>query len=114
MGIKNIMKVSGNEENKYRKYITTTEVHVLEITKIDQQTLNFLHKAFEIVLNENKIPFNKIGIAEEDAQLLFLYEGKDEKVHVFRWNKESCIGASIGAITQSVLLPIIPHLRLLS
>jgi len=86
----------------------------LDITKIDQQTLNLLHKAFEIVLNENNIHYKKIGIAEEDAQLLFLFEGKDEKVHVFKWNKASCIGASIGAIAQSVLLPIIPHLRLLS
>ena len=86
----------------------------MDITKIDQQTLNLLHKAFEIVLNENKIPYNKIGIAEENEQLLFLYEGKDEKVHVFKWSKAACIGASIGAIAQSVLLPIIPHLRLLS
>ncbi|WP_144548678.1 hypothetical protein [Bacillus sp. X1(2014)] len=86
----------------------------MNITKIDQQTLNLLHKAFEIILNENKISYEKIGIAEEDAQLLFLFEGKDEKVHVFKWNKASCIGASIGAIAQSVLLPIIPHLRLLS
>ena len=85
-----------------------------KLRKIDQQTLNLLHKAFEIVLNENKITFNKIGIAEEETQLLFLYEGKDEKVHIFKWNKASCIGASIGAIAQSVLLPIIPHLRLLS
>jgi hypothetical protein len=108
------MKESGNHENKYREYITTSEVHDLNIIKIDQQTLNLLHKAFEIVLNENKIPFNKIGIAEEDDQLLFLYEGKDEKVHVFKWSKSSSIGASIGAIAQSVLMPIIPHLRLLS
>jgi len=86
----------------------------LDITKIDQQTLNLLHKAFEIVLTENKIPYKKIGIAEEDEQLLFLYEGKDEKVHVFKWSKASSIGASIGTIAQSVLMPIIPHLRLLS
>lgn len=86
----------------------------MNITKIDQQTLNFLHKAFDIVLKENNISYRKIGIAEEDEQLLFLYEGKDEKVHVFKWSKASCIGASIGAIAQSVLMPIIPHLRLLS
>jgi hypothetical protein len=86
----------------------------MEITKIDQHTLNLLHKAFEIVLKENNISYIKIGIAEEGQQLLFLYEGKDEKVHVFKWNKASCIGASIGAIAQSVLMPIIPHLRLLS
>jgi hypothetical protein len=90
------------------------EVTGLDITKIDQQTLNLLHKAFEIVLTENKIPYKKIGIAEEDEQLLFLYEGKDEKVHVFKWSKASSIGASIGTIAQSVLMPIIPHLRLLS
>jgi len=91
-----------------------SEVIGLNITKIDQQTLNLLHKAFEIVLNENNISFNKIGIAEENEQLLFLYEGKDEKVHVFKWNKASCIGASIGVIAQSVLMPILPQLRLLS
>jgi hypothetical protein len=86
----------------------------MEITKIDQQTLNLLHKAFDIILKENNISYTKIGIAEESEQLLFLYEGKDEKVHVFKWSKASCLGASIGAIAQSVLLPIIPHLRLLS
>lgn len=86
----------------------------MNITKIDQQTLNLLHKAFDIILKENNISYKKIGIAEEDEQLLFLYEGKDEKVHVYKWSKASCIGASIGAISQSVLMPIIPHLRLLS
>jgi hypothetical protein len=86
----------------------------MNITKIDQQTLNLLHKAFDIILKENNISYKKIGIAEEDEQLLFLYEGKDEKVHVFKWSKASSIGASIGAIAQSVLMPIIPHLRLLS
>jgi hypothetical protein len=86
----------------------------MEITKIDQQTLNLLHKAFDIILKENNISYTKIGIAEENEQLLFLYEGKDKKVHVFKWSKASCFGASIGAIAQSVLLPIIPHLRLLS
>jgi hypothetical protein len=86
----------------------------MEITKIDQQTLNLLHKAFEIVLQENNISYKKIGIAEEGEQLLFLYEGKDEKVHVFKWSKAPSIGASIGVIAQSVLMPIIPHLRLLS
>jgi len=99
---------------RYRDYITTAEVHDLNITNIDQQTLNLLHKAFEIVLNENRISFNKIGIAEENEQLLFLFEGKDEKVHVFKWSKASSIGASFGVIAQSVLMPIIPHLRLLS
>ncbi|MEH7501763.1 hypothetical protein V7152_06890 [Neobacillus drentensis] len=86
----------------------------MNIAKIDQQTLNLLHKAFDIVLKENNISYEKIGIAEEGEQLLFLYEGKDEKVHVFKWSKASSIGASIGAIAQSVLMPIIPHLRLLS
>jgi hypothetical protein len=86
----------------------------MEITKIDQHTLNLLHKAFEIVLQENNITFKKIGIAEENEQLLFLYEGKDEKVHVFKWNKTSTMGVSIGVIAQSVLMPILPHLRLLS
>jgi hypothetical protein len=51
---------------------------------------------------------------EESDQLLFLFEGKDEKVHVFKWSKASSMGASIGALAQSVLMPIIPHLRLLS
>jgi hypothetical protein len=86
----------------------------MDITKIDQQTLNFLHKAFEIVLKDNNVSFKKIGVAEEGEQLLFLYEGKDEKVHVFKWSKESSIGVSIGVLAQSVLMPIIPHLRLLS
>jgi hypothetical protein len=108
------MKESGNDENRYHDYPTTAEVYDLNITRIDQQTLNLLHKAFEIVLNEHKISFNKIGVAEENEQLLFLFEGKDEKVHVFKWSKASSMGASIGTIAQSVLMPIIPHLRLLS
>lgn len=86
----------------------------MNIIKIDQQTINLLHKAFDIVLKENNISYKKIGISEEGEQLLFLYEGKDEKVHVFKWSKASSIGASIGVIAQSVLMPIIPHLRLLS
>ncbi|EKN68758.1 hypothetical protein BABA_11916 [Neobacillus bataviensis LMG 21833] len=86
----------------------------MEVTKFDQQTLALLHKAFEIVLEQNKVSFHKIGIAEEGEQLLFLYEGKDEKVHVFKWSKASSIGVSIGVLAQSVLMPIIPHLRLLS
>jgi len=86
----------------------------MEVTKIDQQTLNLLHKAFDIVLKENNISYSKIGIVEESDQLLFLFEGKDEKVHVFKWSKASSLGASIGVIAQSVLMPIIPHLRLLS
>ncbi|PLS02817.1 hypothetical protein [Neobacillus cucumis] len=81
---------------------------------VDQQTLNLLHKAFEIVLEQNNITYNKIGIAEEGDQLLFLYETKDEKVHVFKWSKQASIGMSIGTLAQSVLMPIIPQLRLLS
>jgi len=86
----------------------------MEISHFDQQTLALIHKAFEIVLQQNNVTFNKIGIAEEGEQLLFLYEGKDEKVHVFKWNKSSSLGVSIGVLAQSVLMPIIPHLRLLS
>jgi len=81
---------------------------------VDPQTLDLLHKAFEIVLKQNKISYNKIGIAEEGDQLLFLYETKEEKVHVFKWSKEASVGKSIGTLAQSVLTPIIPHLRLLS
>ncbi|MEH7354958.1 hypothetical protein V7150_15480 [Neobacillus drentensis] len=86
----------------------------MEINNFDQQTLALIHKAFEIVLKQNNVTFNKIGIAEEGEQLLFLYEGKDEKVHVFKWSKASSLGVSIGVLAQSVLMPIIPHLRLLS
>ncbi|WP_160720375.1 hypothetical protein [Bacillus sp. USDA818B3_A] len=81
---------------------------------VDQQTLTLLHKAFEIVLEQNNITYNKIGIAEEGDQLLFLYETKDEKVHVFKWSKAASVGMSIGTLAQSVLTPIIPQLRLLS
>ncbi|WP_040204664.1 hypothetical protein [Neobacillus jeddahensis] len=86
----------------------------MEINKIDSHTLALIHRAFEIVLEQNKVSFKKIGIAEEGEQLLFLYEGKDEKVHVFKWSKASSTGISIGVLAQSVLMPIIPHLRLLS
>jgi len=86
----------------------------MESRSFDQQTLALLHKAFEIVLEQNNISFSKIGIAEEGEQLLFLYEGTDEKVHVFKWSKSSCVGLNIGVIAQSVLTPIIPQLRLLS
>ena len=86
----------------------------MEINNFDHQTLALIHKAFEIVLKQNNVTFNKIGIAEEGEQLLFLYEGKDEKVHVFKWSKASSLGVSIGVLAQSVLMPIIPHLRLLS
>ena len=81
---------------------------------VDQQTLNLLHKAFEIVLEQNNIAFNKIGIAEEGEQLLFLYETNTEKVHVFKWSKAASVGMSIGTLAQTVLTPIIPQLRLLS
>ncbi|MFZ7944259.1 MULTISPECIES: hypothetical protein [Bacillaceae] len=86
----------------------------MELNKIDDQTLALLHKAFEIVLQQNNVTYSKIGIAEEGKQLLFLYEGKDEKVHVFKWDKSSSMGVSFGVLAQSVLMPIIPHLRLLS
>lgn len=85
----------------------------MEITKIDQTTLDYLRKAFEMVLIDNNIPVRKIGIMEQGEQLLFLYEGKSEKVHVFNWNKASCIGLSIGVIAKSVLTPILPKLRTL-
>jgi 5,10-methylenetetrahydrofolate reductase len=81
---------------------------------VDQKTLNLLHRAFEIVLEQNKISYNKIGIAEEGEQLLFLYETNEEKVHVFKWSKAASVGMSIGTLAQSVLTPIIPQLRLLS
>ncbi|MEO2077341.1 MAG: hypothetical protein ABGX20_18570 [Bacillus sp. (in: firmicutes)] len=83
----------------------------MDTTTID---LDLLRKAFEAVLVQNNVSFRKIGIAEEGDQLLFLYEGKDEKVHVFKWSKASSVGVSIGVLAQSVLMPIIPHLRLLS
>ncbi|WHY79111.1 hypothetical protein QNH20_08270 [Neobacillus sp. WH10] len=86
----------------------------MEINNFDQQSLALIHKAFEIILQQNNVTFNKIGIAEEGEQLLFLFEGKDEKVHVFKWSKASSLGVSIGVLAQSVLMPIIPHLRLLS
>ncbi|MGG1680006.1 hypothetical protein ACIFOT_30450 [Neobacillus sp. NRS-1170] len=86
----------------------------MDITKIDQPTLDLMTKAFAIVLEQNKVSYKKIGIVEEGDQLLFLYEGKDEKVHVFKWSKASSVGVSIGVLAQSVLMPIIPHLRLLS
>lgn len=81
---------------------------------VDQKTLSLLHKAFEIVLQQNNISYHKIGIAEEGDQLLFLYEIKEEKVHVFKWSKAASVGMSIGTLAQSVLTPIIPQLRLLS
>lgn len=86
----------------------------MEVTSFDEQTLNLLRKAFEIVLKQNDISYKSIGIAQETDQLLFLYEGKEEKVHVFKWSKQSSQGVSIGVLVQSVLMPIIPHLRLLS
>jgi len=86
----------------------------MDITKIDEQTIALMNKAFAIVLEQNKVSYKKIGIVEEGDQLLFLYEGKDEKVHVFKWRKSSSIGVSFGVLAQSVLMPIIPHLRLLS
>lgn len=86
----------------------------MNIQSVDQQTLTLLHKAFEIVLEQNNISYNKIGIAEEGDQLLFLYETRDEKVHVFKWSKAASVGMSIGTLAQSVLTPIIPQLRLLS
>jgi hypothetical protein len=86
----------------------------MENKTIDQQTLALTHKAFEIVLEQNNVSYTKIGIVEEGEQLLFLYEGKDEKVHVFKWSKASCVGLSIGVLAQSVLMPLIPQLRLLS
>jgi len=86
----------------------------MEIQSFDESTLNLLHKAFEIVLKQNNISYKSIGIGQEADQLLFLYEGKEEKVHVFKWSKQSSLGTSIGVLAQSVLMPIIPHLRLLS
>jgi hypothetical protein len=86
----------------------------MENKTIDQQTLALIHKAFEIVLEQNNVSYTKIGIVEEGEQLLFLYEGKEEKVHVFKWSKASCVGLSIGVLAQSVLMPLIPQLRLLS
>lgn len=83
----------------------------MNITTIDQPTLNLIQKAFEIVLTENNIGYKNIGIAVEGDQLLFLYEGKSEKVHVFKWSKQSSIGMSVGVLAQSVLAPIIPTLR---
>jgi hypothetical protein len=83
----------------------------MQLNQIDQTTLDYLRKAFEIVLKENNIPIRKIGITEQGEQLLFLYEGKSEKVHVFNWSSSSCIGLSIGVIAKSVLTPIIPTLR---
>jgi hypothetical protein len=85
----------------------------MNITTIDQPTLNLLQKAFEIVLKENHIKFKKIGIVDDGDQLLFLFEGKSKKIHVFKWSKESSLGASIGELAQSVLTPIIPTLRTL-
>src|SRR3954452_25543706 len=38
INIKNIMKESGNDETRYREYLTTAEVRDLNILKIDQQT----------------------------------------------------------------------------
>ncbi len=86
----------------------------MDISKIDKQTLDLMEKAFSTVLNQNKVRYKKIAIAEEKDQFVFLYEGKDEKVHIFRWSKASSQGVSIGVLAQSVLMPIIPHLRLLS
>ena len=85
----------------------------MEITKIDKTTLDYLRKAFETVLIDKNIPVKKIGIMEQGEQLLFLYEGKSEKVHVFNWKKSTCIGLSIGVIAKSVLTPILPTLRTL-
>ncbi|MDR7002344.1 hypothetical protein [Neobacillus niacini] len=83
----------------------------MNLTSFDQPTLNLIHKAFEIVLRENHIAYKKIGIVEDGDQLLFLYEGKSEKVHVFKWSKAQSQGVSIGVLAQSVLAPIIPALR---
>ncbi|WP_042457368.1 hypothetical protein [Neobacillus dielmonensis] len=84
------------------------------ITQIDKPTIELLQKAIQIVLEQNHIPYRNIGVAEEENQLLFLYEGKDHKVHVFKWSKASSIGVNIGTLAQSVITPILPHLRLLS
>ncbi|OIK14613.1 hypothetical protein BIV60_11255 [Bacillus sp. MUM 116] len=83
----------------------------MNITSIDQATLHLIHKAFEIILKDHHIPYKKIGIVEDGDQLLFLYEGKSEKVHVFKWSKAQSLGVSIGVLAQSVLAPIIPTLR---
>lgn len=86
----------------------------MDIDKLDQATLNLLQKAFEMVLEQNKVPYKKIGIVEEADQFAFLYEAKNGKVHVFKWKKAACVDVSIGVLAQSVLAPIIPHLRMLS
>ncbi|MGX6442172.1 hypothetical protein ACWM35_02905 [Neobacillus sp. K501] len=83
----------------------------MNITTIDQPTLNLIQRAFEIVLTENNIAYKNIGIAVEGDQLLFLFEGKSEKIHVFKWPKQSSIGISYGVLAQSVLAPLIPTLR---
>jgi hypothetical protein len=85
----------------------------MNITTIDQPTLNLLQKAFEIILKENNIRFKKVGIVDDGDQLLFLFEGKTKKIHVFKWSKQTSLGVSIGELAQSVLAPIIPTLRTL-
>jgi hypothetical protein len=85
----------------------------MELNKLDKTTLDYLRKAFEIVLKENNVPIRSIGIVEQGEQLLFLYEGSSEKVHVFNWSKASCFGLGLRVIAQSVLTPIIPTLQTL-
>jgi predicted ATP-binding protein involved in virulence len=79
---------------KIKENITTGKVHILNITDIDDEILNFLHELpeeFDIELEDEKRKFSKLSFGERQLLILMNNILKYfilEKYSTFHWNQE--------------------------
>lgn len=82
----------------------------MKMRSINPTNINRLRNAFYDYLLENGVPFNKIGLGEEGEKLVLFFE-RDESLNVFELEKEMCIGHEPTFVAESVIEPMLNHLK---
>ena len=77
---------------------------------INPANINRVRNAFYDYLLENGFHFNKLGLGEEGKKLLLFFE-RDEHLSIFEFEKEMCIGYEPTFIAESVIEPMLNHLK---
>lgn len=84
----------------------------MKIRSINQTNINRLRNAFLDYLLDNGVVISKIGLMEEGDKLkLLLMSKSEERMSVFEFEKEKCIGHEIDFIVQSIIDPMLPILK---
>lgn len=82
----------------------------MKIRSINSRNLSRLNNAFIDYLLDNGVGFHEIGLADAGEKLALIFK-RDDEINVFKFSKETCIGYEPAAIAESIIKPMLNHLK---